>query len=371
MSEATRDIGHEPRTARGVLSLSGTYRRPDLAAPPPPRTPGAAAVTRALAAEPTSFRFFQTVRLLERLRPDRAPVGGWADPTLEVARFGVRNALGFPASELHALDLPAAGSADAPARVTVTFLGLTGPQGVLPHAYTEHAAARTRARDTAFRDFLDLFHHRVLSLLYRAWAKHRAAVVHEAGGEDRLEDHLLDVAGLGTPALRGRLAVRDESLAFYAGVLARAARPADGLACLVADYFGVPARIEQFVGEWRRLDAGGQCTLGAEDEAGRLGFGVVGDAAWDPHARVRLRLGPLTRAQFDAFLPGGDAHASLRELARLYADGQVGVEAQLVLAREAVTGCALGATTSGLGRGSWLASRPMTRDPDDTLLPLC
>ncbi|GLC25016.1 hypothetical protein rosag_15290 [Roseisolibacter agri] len=353
------------------------------------------ALLRAMRREPTSFAFVQAVRLLTRLRAGRAPVGGWADPADEVARFTAHPSLGFPASEIQALDVPpSVDDADArddgpPARFAVNFFGLTGPQGVLPHVYTEHAAARARARDTAFRDFLDLFHHRALSLYYRAWEQGHYATAHETGREDRLYEHLLDLAGVGLHGLRERLPARDEALAFYAGLLAHRGRPADGLSRLVGDYFDVPAEVEQFVGEWRHVDAGGQCTLGEPRDAGRLGFGVLGDAAWDAQARVRLRLGPLTREQFDAFLPGGHAHASLVALARLYADDQVGVDAQLVLLRDAVDGCTLGAPVARharageaapagapagvprLGRGSWLASRPMPRDPDDTVLALC
>ncbi|MGZ8411667.1 MAG: type VI secretion system baseplate subunit TssG [Gemmatirosa sp.] len=347
-----------------------------------------AALLRMMRREPTSFAFMQAVRLLGRLRPDRAAVGGWADPADEVARFGVHPSLGFPPAEIQSIDLPEStngGTPDdgPPARFAVNFFGLTGPQGVLPHVYTEHVAARTRARDTAMRDFLDLFHHRALSLYYRAWQQGHVATAHETGQHDRLYEHLLDIAGVGSAGLRERLPAADEALAFYSGLLAGRVRHADGLARIVGDYFAVPTEVEQFAGEWRRVDVGGQVTLGAPLDAGRLGFGILGDAAWDAEARVRLRLGPLTRPQFDAFLPGGDAHSTLVALARLYADDQVGVDAQLVLLRGAVAGCTLGAPVSGgpaqaapagaprLGRGSWLASRPMPRDPDDTVLTLC
>lgn len=338
-----------------------------------------ARVERMLREEPTAFSFFQAVRLLTRLRTAHAPVGGWADPSTEVVRFAASTSLGFPASEIQSLALPdeRGNGEGAPARMTVNFLGLTGPQGVLPHLYTEQAAALARSRDTALRDFLDLFNHRVLSLFYRAWKSHQPAVLQEERAEDRLYDHLLDLAGLGTEGLHGRLPVLDSALAFYAGVLSLRARPADGLARLVGDYFDVPATVEQFVGEWRRVDARGQCTLDGDDDSGRLGFGVLGNAAWDAQARVRLRLGPLTRSQYDAFLPGGDAHEALCALVRLYAAEEVGVDAQLVLARGEVPPCVLGPPARDgpappkLGRGTWLASRPLGRDPDETALRLC
>jgi type VI secretion system protein ImpH len=125
------------------------------------------------------------------------------------------------------------------------------------------------------------------------------------------------------------------------------------------------------VGEWHSVTNGGQLDVGSDGDEARLGFGVVGDAAFDPHARVRLRIGPLNREQFDAFLPGGTAHGKLSALARTYADAQVGIDVQLVLDRTAVPRCALNTPdTPKLGFGTWLQSRPMTRDPDDVTLAL-
>jgi type VI secretion system protein ImpH len=358
---------------------AGVPTKPNGKSPALPRN-DVAALERALRDEPTSFSFFQAVRLLSRLNPGRARVGRMGDPADEVVRFAASTSLAFPPSEIQSLVLPdkTAGAEPVPAKMTVSFFGLTGPQGVLPHVYTEHAASRARAKDTAFRDFLDLFDGRAIALFYRAWEKHFAPGAQESGSEDRLRDHLLDLAGLGTAGLKKRLPVSDDALAFYASTLALHTRSADGLGRLVGDYFGVKASVEQFAGAWRRVDGGGQVALGAFGDAGRLGFGVIGDAAWDPEGRVRLRLGPLARAQFDAFLPGGAAYEPLRALVRLYVDDQVGVDAQLVLARDAVPKCTLlpprDAAAAGappLGRGTWLASRTPNRDPDETMLHLC
>ena len=334
----------------------------------------------ALEEEGTGFEFVQVMRLLSRLYPERAPIGGWEVPAREVVRVSVPPSLSFPPSEIAELVLPpedgppradGTRSPTTPARMGVRFLGLVGPQGVLPHTYTEHAAARARVKDTAFRDFLDIFHHRVLSLFYRAWERHRPTIAAERGQEDRLRSHLLDLVGAGTSEVQNHSTVSVETLAHYAGLLSLSTRPAEGLAQLVADYFRVTVTIEQFVGEWQPLRHGGQVCLD-DDEDGRLGSAVVGNAVFDTLARVRLRIGPLTRQQFDQFLPGGAEHDNLRTLARLYSDDQVGVEAQLVLARDERSAASLGAVEAPtLGYGSWLRSRPPVRDGDDVRLTLC
>lgn len=336
-----------------------------------PAAPPREALADALASSAGEFDFVQVIRLLHRLYPERAPLGGWADPQREVARLGVPPSLGFPGTEVTQVRLPEEGEGGLPS-VAARFLGLTGTQGVLPQGYTVWVAQRARQRDTAPRDFLDLFQHRLLSLYHRAWEKHRPALAAERGGEDRQLSHLLDLVGMGTVGLAEASGLPPALLAHYAGLLALRSRPAQGLAQLVGDYFGVPAAVEQFVGEWQQVVGGGQLRLADEGEDGRLGRAVVGNAVYDPQGRVRLRLGPLTRRQFDALLPGGADHPRLRALARLYVDEALGVEAQLVLARGEAPGATLGAAGApALGRGSWLLRRPPVRDPDDVCIALC
>ncbi len=133
-------------------------------------------VGRRLAREPYEFSFFQAVRVLERLWSDRAAVGQDASPSDEVVRFCAHQSVEFPASEIQALQEP---SDETPARMTVTFLGMTGTSGALPRTYTELVLARARQKDTTFRDFLDLFNHRLTSLFYRAWEKYRFWIGYE------------------------------------------------------------------------------------------------------------------------------------------------------------------------------------------------
>jgi type VI secretion system protein ImpH len=147
------------------------------------------------------------------------------------------------------------------------------------------------------------------------------------------------------------------------------------LESLLADFFGVPAAIEQFVGGWYPLEVAAQCALGEEDGASsQLGLGAVaGDEVWDQQSRARIRLGPLTRAQYDALLPNGSAHAELRSLVHFFGGGEIDFELQLVLARDEVPAVALGVDGDDappLAWCTWLGPSRLRRDPDDTVLTL-
>lgn len=331
--------------------------------------------------EPQIFDFFQAVTLLELLRPERDAVGQFGDPGDEVVRFATPTSVAFPASEIQALD---DGANDAPARMTVNFMGLTGPQGMMPLDYSLYVANRVRSGDRALKEFLGLFDHRVISLFYRAWTKSHAAARFQgerpavgADGEpvtrarDSLTAELLAIIGLDTPGLASRLTISDESLLYYSGLFAMPCRSAAGLEQLISDYFDVPCEVEQFVGAWYPLQRSAQTALG--DDGGFLGGGAVaGDEVWDQQGRVRIRLGPLTRRRYDEFLPGGELHEALRGLTRFFANDQFDFEIQLVLARDEAPPCRIDADMDPLPLGwcTWLRTTPLERDPDDALFAL-
>jgi type VI secretion system protein ImpH len=226
----------------------------------------------ALEENPRSFGFFQAVRLLEGLLPDRAPVGGFGDPADEVARFSVAPFISFPSSEIQELEL----SDGEPVDMSVNFMGLTGPLGVLPFYYTQEVAKRRAKRDHAIKDFFDIFHHRFVSLFYRAWEKTRFAAGYGKDRRDRVTEHLYDLIGVGLPSHRNRLPVSDEALVFYTGLLAPHQRSAVGLEQMLEDFFNVPVEVEQFVGGWYALAIGTQCSVGEPDASAQLGLGASG-----------------------------------------------------------------------------------------------
>ena len=326
-----------------------------------------------LARSPHAFEFFQAVRLLEALHPDRRPVGREGPPAAEVVRLAAHPSLAFPAGQIAALEADDAGG---PPRMAVTFFGLTGPAGVLPPAYTHAVIARERAAGeperAALQAWLDLFTHRFASLFYRAWAKYRLPATFEqaarsGGGPGPIAQVALSLIGLGTPGLGGRItagpaAVDDLALVRYAGLLVAAARPAVGLETLLADYFGVPVRVEQFRGRWVTLDAENQSRLGRGGQNDRVGDSLLaGRRAWDAQGCFRVRLGPLDYAAFAAFLPdpaAGRRLAILAQLVRFYQRDTLDFEVQLVLKADAVPRLQLArAAGPRIGWNTWLGRR--------------
>jgi type VI secretion system protein ImpH len=321
--------------------------------------------------EPHTFDFFQALRLLERFRPDKKAVGQFTHPETEVARFRAHPSLAFPASQIQAAEWPD----DGPVEMTVNFMGLTGPVGVLPNPYTSLIIEREREGDNSLRDFLDIFNHRMISLFYRAWRKYRFDVACERGERDRFSRNLLSLLGLGTERMRDRQTISDDSLIYYSGLLAQRPRSAQALQQILSDYFDVPVAIEQFSGGWYRLDRETQCRLSEENtDSGELGFGaVVGDEMWNQQSRVRIVLGPLSLERYSDFLPDGQSFKPLHSWVRFYSNDEWDFELKLILAREQVPACTLGSlgvSRPQLGWVSWVKSAPFGRDPGDTVLAL-
>jgi type VI secretion system protein ImpH len=347
--------------------------------------------------EPHRFDFFQAVRLLESMaraqarhdpRRQRRPVGGDQPPEREVVRFRTRPSLGFAASAVsqirHAVPRTGAPNGEPPPpEMVVTFLGLVGAAGALPYHYTALLLRRVRLKDQALRDFLDLFHHRLLSLFYRAWEKYRLPFAYErsrfdGNAEDAVSQGLYCLVGLGTGGLRRRLAFDDEAFLFYAGHFAHAPRSAVALEGVLEDYFAMPVRVEQAHGQWLALGRDDQALMPSEahpqGQNNQLGLDVViGERVWDIQSKFRVRVGPLAYRQFRALMPNGDGLRPLCQLARTYAGAEFDFDVQAMLAPAEVPWCCLGSEADGeayLGWNTWVRCEAFTDVVEDAVFSL-
>lgn len=322
--------------------------------------------------EPYRFEFFQAVRLLEKIFPERMPVGREAKIKPEIVRFRSRVTLNFPASEVHEFKESLDEFTDEQRlEMFVNFMGVIGVSGVLPVHYTELAMERMRYGDTTMWSFLDIFTHRAVSLFFRAWEKYRFPVSYERG-EDDFTAFLFDFAGLGTRGMRGRMALSDESLLPYSGLIAQKPHSASALAQVLSDYFGINARIEQFFGQWLDLDPESVTNLGATNS--HLGkSALIGTRVWEQQSKFRMVLGALTFKQFQGFLPNGTAHEPLKSIVKFMVSLELDFDVQLILQAKQVPSTIL--TTRAmrrpmLGWTSFLKTKPFKQDDDQVILKI-
>lgn len=410
-----------------------------------------------LANNPSAFDFFAAVRLLERIaggngasavRSDRLqtvdgaskkpaeaahyerkpakvgrnkrktakaghyePVGGDGDPRQEFVRFTAHPSLRFPAGDIHRVEAAAGAESDRPTqpRMSVDFLGLVGPNGALPQHYTSLILSRMREHDSAFRDFLDLFHHRSISLFYRAWKKYRLPFQYEShplpgdfgkppgSGDERDRVDLVTLClyaltGLGTDGLRGRRTFDDRVSLFFSGTFSRQSRPALELERMLAAQMSVPVRVAQFFGRWLTLGDNELSRLaGGAREAeryNRLGVNVViGQRIHDVQSSFRLVLGPMSYRQFRRFTPLGEHLRPVCEFTRSFVGPEFEFDVQVILAPRQVPECRLDSTAmdgpldgcgpshpSGdgprLGWNTWLRTTDIERETSDAVFLL-
>lgn len=331
------------------------------------RDPRADLIAR-LARDPAAADFFQAVRVLTHapLREGSAEDGGGEAVRLRAAQ-GLR----------HASTEIVAAEPGTPPRLTVGFMGLTGPSGVLPDHYTELLVAQRRAREAGAQDFLDLFDHRLLGLFHRAWAKYRLPASWEdarrSGAPEPFAEALAALMGLGLPAQRGALAGAGATLLTLAGPLSRRVRSARAVRSVAAVLTELPAEVRELQGAWIPIAPQERTRLGAGPGAfSQLGRdAVAGARAYDVQGRVRVRLGPMGAADFRSFFRADGPRAGLHRGLRSALGGAVDYELQLVLRREEIPPLRLAATGEDpplLGQTTWMCAAPPARDRDDAVL---
>lgn len=329
---------------------------------------------------PYAFDFFRAVRMLEALDPSSARIGTSHHPREDPIRFGQNPSLAFAPSTIEAFR---AREGMLPAKMFVRFLGLFGPNGPLPQHLTEYAyEQQLHAKNPAFVEFCDIFHHRLLSLFYRAWAVNQKAVDFDRAGvglkrdltpsEDwsgpRFALYIGSLFGLGMESLRERDEITDWAKLFYSGRLVSQTRNAEGLGAIVQDYFGIPAQVYSFFGQWLELPPASVCKLGDSPASGSLGTtAIVGSRFWDCQLKFRLRLGPMSHSDLQRMLPIGNSFRKLKCWVMNYAADEFFWDVQLILKAAEVPQTCLG-QAGLLGWTSWLKSKPFARDADDVVL---
>ena len=318
---------------------------------------------QALEREPYRFDFYRAMRSLECAHPDKPRFGQSRRASDDPVRLGQKASLAFAPSALSSFSL---GDEENPARLAVSFFGLLGPNGPLPVHLTEYALGRIRDfDDETFVRFLDIFHHRMLTLFYRAWACAQPTVQLDRPETDKFSVYLGSLLGIGMPSLRDRDAMPDLAKLFYAGHMACSTRHPGGLQAILSDFFDLPVEITEFIGQWMALPGDCHFHLGDSPATGTLGeTTTLGSHVWDAQQRFRISIGPIDWQDYQRFLPGAKSLDRLIAIVRNYVGDELEWEVNLILKREETPSMRLGEGEQ-LGLSNWLDVAGLKQDPRD------
>jgi type VI secretion system protein ImpH len=305
---------------------------------------------------PQQFSFYQAIRLLVNSVDGGVTPGTAGLPAEEPLRFRPHASLAFPSCDVTSIERHG-GDAEHPRfRMDVNFMGLYGPASPLPAFYTEEIIDGS-LDESPRRDFLDMFHHRAISFLYRSWQKYRYYEQFQADAVDQFSQWMLSLVGLGNPLLRKGLELDWERLLAYLGVLSMRGRSASTLERIVSHYFrGMPVSIDQWVERRVRIDETQRAFLGYENCS--LGSDcTIGERVRDISGKFRICLGPLGFEAFREFLPDGRRYREFRDLVRFALRDQLEFDLELTLRMQEVPDLTLAHDNAcQLGWSSWLGN---------------
>lgn len=302
--------------------------------------------------KPWDYDFFQALRRIECASAQLPRLGHSLRLIDDPLRLAQQPDCSFAPSTLAAL---APADSDRPARLEQFFFGLSGPNGPMPLHLTEYVRERQRNNaDGSSKRFLDIFHHRLLCLFYRAWAEARPTVSHDRPEDDYWAVRLAALSGRGMPSLCNQGLIPDVAKLHFSGHLAAQTRCPDGLKAIFQDYFGLPVNIEEYVGQWLELPERSRMTVSAN----RLGVDLcLGRHVWDRQHAFRIRLGPLTLDQYMRMLPDGESFRHLAQWVAEYVGHELDWDVNLILLKAQIPRLQLNGQFR-LGFNTWLGQPP-------------
>jgi type VI secretion system protein ImpH len=315
-----------------------------------------------LSESPYNFDFFQTIRRLECTYGKQ--LGKTEHLADDPVRLAHENSIAFAPSTLFSFT-PA--TIEKKARLSSYFLGLLGPQGPLPQYLNDYVSERKiHHRDHAFSEFLDIFHHRMLSFFYRAWADSEPVVnLDHKIRQDDFKNYTGSLFGIGDTAFQDRDAFNDHSKLFMAGHLACQTKHVQGLESIITAYFHCSVKIIEFIGDWIYLPEDNICQLGIDSDVNLLGQNtLIGTRIWETQQKFRIVFKSLSYDEYVKFLPGHPSLNILIAMVRHYIGDILDWDLQLILKKEDVPALALNGKQQ-LGYTSWAVINHKINDADE------
>lgn len=324
-----------------------------------------------LAAGAGRYNFYQLVELLSQGKAGQIPTFA-SRVEEERIHFLSSASIAFPARDVISLEQ----TDRSQWQLTTSFMGLHGSQSPLPGYYLDNLAWEEAQQDNHLTDFLNLFNHRLLTLLHRVWRKYRYYICFENEGQDAFSQRMFSLVGLGSSDVRDQLQINHTKMLAYAGLLASPGRSPDVICGLIAHcfelddvtlhgwqlrYVAIPPQQQNRLGGMQRFS--GKRTV----RKSLLGENFsIGARVPDRSGKFLLHINGLTRQRFLDFLPNGDSYLPLVMFMSFILRDQFAWDLRLGIAPEQVGGMTLGREQSSLLGWTCFLGRPDER-PEVTI----
>lgn len=300
------------------------------------------------------YNFFQLVELLNQMAVAWQNPTGSPRPADEAIRFKSTASLAFPTRDIIALETSERGQFE----LEVSFLGLHGSQSPLPGYYLDSLAWEDAQNENRLTDFLNVFNHRLLTLLHHIWRKYRYYICFDGKGDDAFSQRMFSLVGLGSEVVRNKLQINHGKMLAYAGLLASPGRAPEVICSLVSHCFNL-ADVTLHSWQLRKVSIPPeqQNRLGSRVKVrGKLyreksvlgGNFSLGAQVPDRSGKFLLSINKLTREQFLSFLPNGANYAPLVMFVAFIMRDQFAWDLRLGLAEQQVGGMVLGTEQNNL-----------------------
>lgn len=322
--------------------------------------------------EPYNFEFAQAVKLLELLDRDCMTLGSGAYASHEAVRIKSNIKMSLPPSDLYKLE--SNDTDHLKPTLTINFIGIAGQTGPLPNVFSEVILNRTRHGDTAFRDFLDIFNHRIASIHYRITVKHTLTLSHKQPEHSVAGRVLTAFAGLEHKD-KNKEAMPRRCFLKYAGLLWQKPTSAISLQVFLRDLFALDLKVEQFVGKWYAITPQIRTKIGPQrsstgpiGQMNRLGIdAALGKRAWILKESVRVVFQNLSLENYRAMLPGQKLNTFISDATRHFLGREHDFDFQLELHPGEEVTIKLDGTAT-LGWTSWLGGATRTMIPEPIIV---
>lgn len=300
---------------------------------------------------PFGYDLYRLIDIFQNKNPNATPLGKGTNPRKECIKIRSSFTLAHKSSAVQKIDYS---KEDNQTIFHTNLLSISGLYGPLPDTYGEIIQKSIKNKNPALQEFLDIFSHRLISLLYK---NYRHGSIHTAS-----KDETDNFVGYTLHCLTGLTYFEPyfdfERKKIYKlhQILWRNIPSSSGLKRIIQSYFQCLTSIEERLGDWIYPSTKELSYLGKRFNTLGRDY-ILGHKSWDTTNGITIKLGPLNWQKYLSFIPPlKQNYKILKEILSYYLDSNITVYGHLKLDPHEAKTLRLGNSDCYLNYTTWLVS---------------